>query len=80
MKNSSVENIEVAEISKFTKVKLDLIDRAYFMSTAEDTGTLVATLDWNLRKIDPSFDSRGQWLSDPNQVAGKYGSIRNYQT
>lgn len=48
----------VPEASKFTKVKLDLIDRAYFMATPEDTGILVAVLGTNLRKIDPSFDTR----------------------
>jgi uncharacterized protein (TIGR00288 family) len=48
----------VPEVSKFTKVKLDLIDRAYFMATPEDTGILVAVLGTNLRKIDPSFDTR----------------------
>jgi uncharacterized protein (TIGR00288 family) len=48
----------VPEAVKFTKVKLDLIDRAYFMATPEDTGILVAVLGTNLRKIDPSFDTR----------------------
>lgn len=48
----------IPEAVKFTKVKLDLIDRAYFMATPEDTGILVAVLGTNLRKIDPSFDTR----------------------
>jgi hypothetical protein len=47
-----------AEAPKFSQVKLDLIDRAYFMATPADTGILVAVLGTNLRKIDPSFDTR----------------------
>ena len=47
-----------ANIPKFSEVKLDLIDRAYFMAAPEDSGMLVAALGTNLRKIDPSFDTR----------------------
>jgi len=42
----------------YAKVKTELIDKAYFMSSPEDTGILVSTLGTNLRKIDPSFDTR----------------------
>ncbi len=48
----------IPELPAFTKVNLDLIDRAYFMATPEDSGILVAVLGTNLRKIDPSFDTR----------------------
>ena len=51
-------NKPTPEIPKFSEVKLDLIDRAYFMATPEDSGMLVAALGTNLRKIDPSFDTR----------------------
>jgi uncharacterized LabA/DUF88 family protein len=57
-KPSAIINKAAAEVSKYTKVKLDLIDRAYFMATPEDSGILVAALGTNLRKIDPSFDTR----------------------
>lgn len=43
---------------EFPKVDLDLIDKAYFMSNREDGELLVSTLGTNLRKIDPSFDTR----------------------
>jgi uncharacterized LabA/DUF88 family protein len=44
--------------SKYSKVEIELIDKAYFMSNPEDAEMLVSTLGTNLRKIDPSFDSR----------------------
>lgn len=46
------------QTSRFVKVSLEVIDKAYFMSTPEDTGIYVSQLGSNLRKIDPSFDSR----------------------
>lgn len=52
------EAVAEKETSKFTKVNTDLIDRAYFMASPEDSGILVAILGTNLRKIDPSFDTR----------------------
>jgi len=55
---STAGNKIIPDNNKFTKVKLDLIDRAYFMATPEDSGILVAILGTNLRKIDPSFDTR----------------------
>ncbi|PST84309.1 Maebl [Pedobacter yulinensis] len=42
----------------FTGVQVELVDKAYFMASPEDIGVHVSTLGTNLRKIDPSFDSR----------------------
>lgn len=47
-----------AETPGFAKIQLSLIDKAYFMGSPEDTGILVAILGSNLRKINPSFDTR----------------------
>ena len=58
VKVSTDTSSTVPQASKFPKVNLDLIDRAYFMATPEDSGILVAILGTNLRKIDPSFDTR----------------------
>jgi uncharacterized protein (TIGR00288 family) len=52
------ETKDAGENKRYTKVNLDLIDRAYFMASPEDSGILVAVLGTNLRKIDPSFDTR----------------------
>jgi len=60
-KNDSAKEIQtepIIEAPKFKKVSKELIDKAYFMSTPEDTGTYASILGGNLRKIDPSFDSR----------------------
>lgn len=47
------------KVSKeYAKVDLALIDKAYFMSNKEDAEMFVSALGTNLRKIDPSFDSR----------------------
>ncbi|WP_129714345.1 NYN domain-containing protein [Pedobacter sp. SYP-B3415] len=42
----------------FVGIQVDLVDKAYFMASPEDIGVHVSTLGTNLRKIDPSFDSR----------------------
>ena len=44
--------------SAYAKIPLDLVEKAYFMSSPEDAGIFVSTLGSNLRKIDPSFDTR----------------------
>lgn len=50
--------IEKTNAVKFPKVKPELIDKAYFLSNTEDAAMFVSALGINLRKIDPSFDSR----------------------
>lgn len=54
----STKNASQTKSPRYPKVDLDLIDRAYFMSNHEDAEVLVSTLGGNIRKIDPSFDSR----------------------
>jgi uncharacterized LabA/DUF88 family protein len=49
---------EEIQPSAIADMPVEQIDKAYFMSSPEDSGILVATLGTNLRKIDPSFDSR----------------------
>lgn len=56
--SKEVETKIEPQAPKFAKVSRELIDRAYFMSTPEDSGIFVANLGGNLRKIDPSFDPR----------------------
>jgi len=43
---------------KKPKVEADIISKAVDMSTNETDYANIATLGWNLRKIDPSFDAR----------------------
>ncbi|MES2454609.1 MAG: NYN domain-containing protein [Bacteroidota bacterium] len=57
-KTKITESKPEVSLPGFASVQVDLIDKAYFMSSPEDTGILVSTLGTNLRKIDPSFDSR----------------------
>jgi uncharacterized LabA/DUF88 family protein len=64
------------ETPKFTRVKLELIDRAYFMASPEDTGMYVAALGINLRKIDPSFDPRAHGFQNLTKLLN---SLKEYE-
>lgn len=61
---------------KFAKVSLEIIDKAYLMSTPEDSGIFVANLGGNLRKIDPSFDPRAHGFQTLTRLLE---SIRQYE-
>lgn len=43
---------------KYPSVDLNLINKAYDLSTSEEEATSIAIIGSNLRKIDPSFDTR----------------------
>lgn len=55
-----IEKPEKKEIERKEKVKLDirLINKAFDMSANESNQVYVSTMGLNLRKLDPSFDSR----------------------
>ncbi|MDB5018780.1 MAG: hypothetical protein JWQ84_3612 [Mucilaginibacter sp.] len=64
------------ETPKFTKVRLELIDKAYFMASPEDSGMYVAALGANLRKIDPSFDPRAHGFQNLTKLLE---SLKEYE-
>jgi uncharacterized LabA/DUF88 family protein len=57
--NKPEKSTQVKKIKKeLPKIDLVLINKAYEMSSDEDSGTLVSTIGHNIRKIEPSFDVR----------------------
>lgn len=73
---TETEAVPVAPVRKYKDVSIELIDKAYFMSTPEDTGTFAAVLGANLRKIDPSFDPRAHGFRTLTRLLE---SLENYE-
>lgn len=61
---------------KYPTVNIDLINKAYDMSTNEDDETLIALIGGNLRKIDPSFDSRTYGFKNLTQL---FTSLKDFE-
>lgn len=61
---------------KYPLVDINLINKAYDMSTNEEEETLIAIIGGNLRKIDPSFDSRTFGFKNLSQL---FSSLKEYE-
>ncbi|MEO7044444.1 MAG: OST-HTH/LOTUS domain-containing protein, partial [Ferruginibacter sp.] len=64
----------------FPKVNLNLIDKAFEISTNEEEETYISKLGFSLRKIDPSFDPRTYGFKTITQLfesLPKYKVIKN---
>ena len=61
---------------KYPLVDIKLINKAYDMSTVEDEETLIALIGGNLRKIDPSFDTRTYGFKNLSQL---FSSLKEYK-
>jgi uncharacterized LabA/DUF88 family protein len=55
-KNQQIK--QKAVVKQKTSVEKDIIDRAFEISVAEDEQVYISQMGINLRKIDPSFDTR----------------------
>lgn len=65
---------------KFPELDLNLIDRAFQISANEDDQALVSQVGLNLRKIEPSFDSRTYGFKTLTKLLAtlkKYSIIKN---
>jgi len=65
---------------KFPELDLNLIDRAFQISANEDDQALVSQVGLNIRKIEPSFDSRTygfKTLTKLLSTLDKYSIIKN---
>lgn len=65
---------------KFPELDLNLIDRAFQISANEDDQALVSQVGLNLRKIEPSFDSRTYGFKTLTKLLStleKYSIIKN---
>lgn len=77
-KKNVVEPIQEKKIAenKPPKVDIRLINKAYDMSTNEEEDTLIAIIGNNLRKIDPSFDTRTYGFKNLSQLIS---SLKEYE-
>ncbi len=86
--NITSENLSVVDKKKDTSVKkhsksttinnsyLNIIDKAFDISTNEEEQAFISTIGLNLRKIDPSFDSRTFGFKN---LTSLFKSIKKYQ-
>jgi len=72
------EAVEAKETKskRYPMVDLKLIHKAYDLSTSEEEATLIAIIGGNLRKIDPSFDSRTFGFKTLTQL---FSSLKEYE-
>ena len=68
-----IDKPEKKEVHKKEKVKIDtrLINRAFDLSANESNEVYVSTMGLNLRKLDPSFDSRTYGFKTLTQLFSK---------
>jgi len=72
---NEVEQDKGTNEKKYPHVDIKLINKAYDMSTNEEEETLIAIIGGNLRKIDPSFDSRTYGFKNLSQL---FSSLKEY--
>ena len=63
-----------------SKVNLSIIDKAFDISTNEEDEAYISHVGTNLRKIDPSFDSRTYGFRNLTKLfesIGKYQVVKN---
>ena len=73
---NGVDEIKGSKPKRYPLVDINLINKAYDLSTNEEEGTLIALIGGNLRKIDPSFDSRTFGFKNLTQL---FSSLKEYQ-
>ena len=61
--------------SKFPKLDISIIDKAFEISTNEEDEAFIAKVGLSLRKIDPSFDPRTYGFKTLTQL---FTSIKKY--
>lgn len=74
-KASKQENV-VKETETTTGINLNIINKAFDISANEDDEAYISTIGANLRKIDPSFDSRTYGFRNLTKL---FESIDRYQ-
>ena len=64
------------ETDSTTKINLSIIDKAFEISTNEEDEAYISSIGANIRKIDPSFDSRSYGFRNLTKL---FESISKYQ-
>ena len=73
---SEIQENAIARTKKYPEIDINLINKAYAMSTNEEDETQIAIIGGNLRKIDPSFDSRTYGFRNLSQL---FSSLTEYE-
>jgi len=70
------EEVKEVKTKKYPPVNIKLINKAYDLTATEEEATLIAIVGGNLRKIDPSFDSRTFGFKTLTQL---FHSLKEYE-
>lgn len=70
------KEVVIPKGKKYPSVDLNLIHKAYDLSTNEEEATSIAIIGSNLRKIDPSFDTRTFGFKTLTQL---FHSLKEYE-
>lgn len=73
---SEIQENGIASTKSYPEIDINLINKAYAMSTNEEDETQIAIIGGNLRKIDPSFDSRTYGFRNLSQL---FSSLTEYE-
>lgn len=79
-KHSNKKNQKATLKKDFPAIDMNTIDKAFEISTNEDTGTDISKVGLSLRKIDPSFDPRTYGFRTLTQLfesLNKYVVVKN---
>ena len=71
-----IEEEKITKKNIYPLVDLNLINKAYDLSINEEEATFIANIGSNLRKIDPSFDSRTYGYKNLTQL---FSSLKEYE-
>lgn len=74
--SKEVDQVNGTIEKKYPIVNISLINKAFDMSTNEEEETLIALIGGNLRKIDPSFDTRTYGFKNLSQL---FSSLKEYE-
>ena len=75
-KKTNTKEITPKETDTTPKIKLSVIDKAFEISTNEEDEAYISNIGTNIRKIDPSFDSRTYGFRNLTKL---FESIDKYQ-
>lgn len=79
-KKKDTKEATTPEIESASKIDLSIIDKAFDISANEDDEAYISHIGTNLRKIDPSFDSRTYGFRNLTKLfesIGKYQVVKN---
>ncbi len=71
-----VEEDKMTKVKSYPPVDISLINKAYDLSTNEEEATPIAIIGGNLRKINPSFDSRTYGFKNLTQL---FSSLKEFE-